>query len=83
MSSIFDIGAVALFIGAVGLFFYRLKFEDPRLAPYVVIIATCALGNWAGDSGAALPGIALLAAAAFLLMHVASEPFPQEEEPAE
>ena len=83
MTSIFDLGAVSLFIGAVGLFLYRLKFEDPRLMPYLVIIATCALGNWAGNSGAALAGIALLSAAAFLLMHVASEPFPQEEESAE
>jgi hypothetical protein len=82
MTSIFDFGATGLFIAAVGLFLYRLKHEDPRLAPYLAIIGTCALGNWAGNSGAALAGIALLSAAGFLLVHLASEPF-REEEPAE
>jgi hypothetical protein len=60
------------------MFFLRLRNEDPALAPYVAISLACAAGNWLGNSGSSLMAIALLIAGAFLLLHLASQPYPDE-----
>jgi hypothetical protein len=80
MTSVFDIMATGLFVAAAGLFLYRLQYEDPGLRPYLVTMGTCAVGNWAGNAGATVSGTLLLVAAGFLLMHLASQPFLEDEE---
>lgn len=82
MTSFFDLCATGMFAAAVGLFLYRLQHEDPPLLPYLVIIATCALGNWTGNAGSGLTATALLVAVGFLMMHLASQPFQEDEEEA-
>ncbi len=78
MESMFDLLAVALFIAAAGMFFLRFRHEDPPLAPYLLISLACAAGNWLGESGHPAPAIALLIGGAFLLLHIASLPYPDE-----
>lgn len=79
----FDLCATALFIGAAGLFLHRLQYEDTPLAPYVVVVLGCALGNWAGDAISAVTGTVLLVASGFLLVHLASQPFTEEDDASE
>ncbi|MBT8471080.1 MAG: hypothetical protein HKN14_06535 [Marinicaulis sp.] len=78
MTTIFDFLSVSLFIAAAGLFFSRFRKEDPPLTPYVVVSLACAIGNWLGNNGNALLAVALFAAAAFLTLHLASEPFRED-----
>lgn len=78
MSSMFDLLATALFIACAGLFFLRFRHEDPPLAPYVAISLACAAANWLGEEGAPLIAVALLIGGAFLLLHLASQPYPDE-----
>ena len=80
MSTFFDLCATGMFVAAAGLFLYRLQYEDPPLLPYLVVIATCALGNWTGNEGAGLMATILLVAVGFLLVHLASQPFEEDEE---
>ena len=51
METTFDFLAVALFIATAGLFFHRLRHEDPALAPYMLICLVCAVSNWLGNHG--------------------------------
>lgn len=78
LESLFDFLAVSLFIATAGMFFLRFRHEDPPLAPYLVISLSCAFGNWVGEEISPALGIALLIAGAFLLMHLASLPYPEE-----
>lgn len=78
MSSMFDLMSTALFMAAAGMFFLRLRHEDPPLAPYVLIALACAAGNWLGEDGSPAAGVGLLIAGAFLLLHIASQPYPDE-----
>ncbi|MCI5047341.1 MAG: hypothetical protein MRY59_07550 [Aquisalinus sp.] len=82
MTTFFDLCATGLFVAVAGLFLYRLKYEDPPLMPYVVCVAACALGNWAGNEGSAAAGSIILAAVGFLLMHMAGEPFQEDDNQA-
>ena len=79
MSTLFDLLSVALFIGTAAMFFLRFKHEDPPLAPYMVISLVCAVSNWLGNNGAGVWAVALLIAASFLLLHIASLPYPDEQ----
>jgi len=74
----FDLLSVLLFIAAVSLFFLRFRHEDPPLAPYILISLICAVGNWLGNHGGGVAAVALLAAASFLLLHLASEPYRED-----
>ena len=78
MTTLFDLMAVALFIGAVAMFFLRFKYENPPLTPYVLISLVCAVGNWLGNNGAGAWAVALLIAASFFLLHLASLPYPDD-----
>lgn len=78
MSTLFDLLSVSLFIATAAMFFLRFRHEDPPLAPYLVISLVCAVGNWLGNNGAGIWAVALLIAASFLLMHIASQPYPDE-----
>ena len=80
MTSIFDLLSVSLFIATAAMFFLRFKHEDPALAPYVLISLVCAVGNWLGDNGAGPWAVALLIAASFLLLHIASQPYAEERD---
>lgn len=79
MTSMFDFAATGLFVAAACLFLYRLQNENPPLSPYLAIVGTCALANWTGDNGAVYPALALLVAAGFLMVHLASQPFDEDE----
>jgi hypothetical protein len=78
MTTMFDLFSMALFIATAGMFFLRLRHEDPPLAPYVAIALACAVGNWLGNEEIAALAVALLISGAFLLLHLASQPYPDE-----
>jgi hypothetical protein len=82
METMFDLLSVALFIATAGMFFLRFRHEDPPLAPYILISLACAVGNWLGNDGAYAVAIAVLIAGAFLLLHLASLPYPEESDSA-
>ena len=78
MTSFFDLAATGLFIAAVSLFLYRLQHENPPLMPYIGASVACALANYLGDKSILLGGVAFLAAAALLLMHLAGQPYKED-----
>jgi hypothetical protein len=78
MDSMFDLLAVALFIATAGMFFLRFRHEDPPLGPYALISFACAVGNWLGNDGQAALAVGVLISGAFLLLHLASLPYPEE-----
>ena len=80
METIYDFMSVALFIAAAAMFFYRFRYENPPLAPYMLISLVCAVSNWLGNEGGGVGAILLLVAAAFYLMHLAGEPFAEERD---
>lgn len=80
METLFDLMAVALFIAAGGIFFARLRHEDPPLAPYMLISLVCAVANWLGNNGGGVGAAVLLIAGSFYLLHIAGEPFAEESD---
>jgi hypothetical protein len=80
METIFDFMSVALFIAAAAMFFYRFRYENPPLAPYMLISLVCAVSNWLGNNGGGVGAVLLLVAASFYLMHLAGAPFHEEGE---
>lgn len=78
METMFDFLSVLLFLATVSLFFLRFRDENPPLAPYILISLVCAVGNWLGNHGGGPAAVALLVAASFLLLHLASEPFRED-----
>ncbi|WDI32960.1 hypothetical protein PUV54_07085 [Hyphococcus flavus] len=80
MESIYDLLSLALFIAAAGLFMLRFRHEDPPLAPYLVIALVSVVGNWLGNNGGGVAAVALMMAAAFLTLHLASQPYHDDPE---
>ncbi len=80
MDSVFDILATTLFIATAGLYVVRVRHEHPPLAPYLVIVLVCAAGSWLGNHGGGVAAVALLMAASFLTLHLASQPYREEPE---
>lgn len=80
METIFDFLSVLLFVATAGLFLLRYRHEDPPLAPYLVITLVCIVGNWLGNHGGGAPAVGLLVAAAFLTLHLASQPYREDPE---
>lgn len=81
METTFDFLAVALFIATAGLFFHRLRHEDPALAPYMLVCLVCAVANWLGNHGGGVGAICLLSAGSFFLLQLAGSPFTDETDP--
>ncbi|WP_428407459.1 XrtV sorting system accessory protein [Hyphococcus sp.] len=80
MTTIFDLLSVLLFIATAGLFLVRFRHEDPPLAPYLAIALVCVVGAWLGNHGGGAAAVGLLIAAAFLTLHLASEPYREDPE---
>lgn len=78
METLFDLLSVALFVATAGIFFFRFRNENPRLAPYVLIALVCAVSNWLGNNGGGIGAVMLLVAASFFLLHLASAPYAEE-----
>lgn len=80
METLFDLLSVVLFIATAAMFFFRFRSENPPLAPYMLISLVCAVSNWLGNHGGGVAAVALLVAASFYLLHLASEPYQDEAE---
>jgi len=80
METLYDLMSVALFIATAGIFFYRFRNEDPPLAPYMLISLVCAVSNWLGNNGGGVGAVLLLVAGSFYLLHIAGEPYAEENE---
>ncbi len=80
METIFDLLSVMLFIATAGLFLVRFRHEDPPLAPYLLITLVCPVGNWLGNNGGGAAAVGLLIGAAFLTLHLASQPYGDDAE---
>lgn len=80
LATMFDLLSVLLFIAAAGLFLVRYRHENPPLAPYLLITLVSIVGAWLGNNGAGAAAVGLLIAAAFLTLHLASEPFREDSE---
>ena len=80
METLYDMMSVSLFIATAGIFFYRFRNEDPPLAPYMLISLVCAVSNWLGNNGGGVGAVLLLVAASFYLLHIAGEPYAEENE---
>ncbi|WP_411816954.1 XrtV sorting system accessory protein [Hyphococcus sp. DH-69] len=78
MGPSFQLFSVMLFIAAASLFINRMRHENPPLLPYLVIAWVCIVANWFDDNGSDLPAIVLLISGAFLVLHLASEPYREE-----
>lgn len=75
VSSIFDILTLFLVAAAVGLFLLRLRHEMPHVLPYLTIALIGLVGNWLGNQGGGVAAVALLMSGAFLMLHLAGEPY--------
>jgi hypothetical protein len=80
METIFDLMSVLLFIATAGLYLVRFRHEQPTLAPYLTVALVCAVGNWLGNNGGGWAAVGMLIAAAFLTLHVASQPYREDAE---
>lgn len=60
------------------LFVARLRHERPALKPYAVVALVAAIGGWFGNHGGGVAAVAFLIAGAFLLLHLASEPYREK-----
>jgi hypothetical protein len=80
LDTIFDLLSVMLFMATAGLFLVRFRHEDPPLAPYLLVSLVCIVGNWLGNHGGGWAAVGLLIAAAFLTLHLASEPYREDAE---
>jgi hypothetical protein len=80
MATVFDWLAASLFVATAAMYFVRLRHERPPLAPYAVIFLACFAGNWLGDVAHPAVAVGILIAGAFLLLHIASLPYPEEGE---
>ncbi len=80
METIFDLMSVMLFVATAGLYWVRVRHEQPALAPYLVVALVCIVGNWLGNSGGGWAAVGMLIAGAFLTLHVASQPYREDAE---
>ena len=76
----FDLLSATLFLATAGLYLLRLRHEKPPFAPYAVIALVCVVGAWLGNNGGGVAAVALLIAASFLTLHLASQPYGEDPE---
>lgn len=75
MGSFTDIVAAGVFLAAAALLAHRARHERPRLAAFAAAIGACGFGAWSAQEGAGVFGVIMIIAAAFLLLHLAGEPY--------
>lgn len=78
MTSAYDILAITILAAAAGLPLLRLRHERPAMLVYGLAAAVAAVGQHLGNHGGGLAAVALLMGAAFLLLHLASQPYREE-----
>lgn len=81
MGFYFNFFAIVLFLATAGVFVWRSRTQRPRIMPYVVTVGGTLIAMFAANNGAFYSAIVIFAAAGFLLVHQASQPF--DEEPAQ
>ncbi|MGE0408226.1 MAG: XrtV sorting system accessory protein [Amphiplicatus sp.] len=81
MASFFDWLGASLLVAAAAMYLLRLRHERPALAPYLLVALASLVGRLLGE-GHPPVAIGLLIAGAFLLLHIASLPYPDEGEDA-
>ena len=82
MTAMFDWLATALFAAAAAMFLLRMRHEHPAPAPYALVGIAAVIGFWLGEDGSGMLAVCLLTLGAFLLLHLASLPYPEEGEDA-
>lgn len=82
MASMFDLLSLALFVGAAGVILIRVRRERTQLGPFAVVVVVAAVGNRLGEAGGGPAAACLLLGGAFLLLHLASVPYPEDGERA-
>jgi len=80
MAPSFQLFSIMLFIAALSLFISRTRHENPPLLPYLVVAWVCVVANWFDNNGSDLAAIVLLISGAFLILHLASEPYRDDIE---
>lgn len=73
--SMLDIFGAALFVATAAMYLLRARFEAPTLLPYLLILLASFAGGWLSEFGAPALAVAMFIAGAFLLLHVASQPY--------
>ena len=77
--TVFDLVSVLLFVATLATFVWRTRYETVPLMPYGLISCVCIVTYWLGEHGAGAWAIGLLMGAAFLLLHLGSLPFAEED----
>ncbi|NHK28060.1 hypothetical protein FF098_009100 [Parvularcula flava] len=78
MGFYFNFFAIVLFLATAAVFVWRSRTQRPRIMPYAVTVGGTMIAMFAANSGAFYSAIVIFAAAGFLLVHQASQPFDEE-----
>ena len=78
METMFDFISAVTSVATVSLYALRLQHEQPPASTYILITLVAIVGAWLGNNGGGVAAVALLIAASFLLLHLASEPFRED-----
>ncbi|HXZ66961.1 MAG TPA: hypothetical protein VEH07_00060 [Alphaproteobacteria bacterium] len=75
MQTVFDWVTVAIFIAAVGTFFYRTQRESPPLYKYLAVSIGCAIANQLGNLGYYIPALLMIGALVAAVIWLGSRPY--------
>lgn len=75
---IFTWWAISLLVATAGLFIARMRHERPVFKSYAVVALVAATGGWFGNHGGGMAAVAFIIAGAFLLLHLASQPYGEK-----
>ncbi|GGD14341.1 XrtV sorting system accessory protein [Aquisalinus flavus] len=78
MGAYFNFFAIVLFVATAAVYVWRSRTERPRIMPYLVTVGGTLIAMIAGNNGAFYSAIVIFAAAGFLLVHQASQPFDEQ-----
>lgn len=73
--SMLEILGAALFVTTAAMYLLRARVEAPTLLPYLLIMLASFAGGWLSEFGAPALAVAMFVAGAFLLLHIASQPY--------